>query len=33
MLYWRIVRFRAPRWMHILASAPMPLRESDNPKT
>lgn len=24
-LYWRIVRFRSPRWMHLLASRPMPL--------
>lgn len=24
-LYWRIVRFRSPRWMHALASRPMPL--------
>lgn len=25
VLYWRIVRFRSPRWMHMLASRPMPL--------
>jgi UDP-N-acetylmuramyl pentapeptide phosphotransferase/UDP-N-acetylglucosamine-1-phosphate transferase len=31
VLYWRIVRFRAPRWMVFLASTgPMPLR--DNPE-
>jgi UDP-N-acetylmuramyl pentapeptide phosphotransferase/UDP-N-acetylglucosamine-1-phosphate transferase len=33
VLYWRIVRFRAPRWLHILASRPVPLRESDNRRT
>jgi UDP-N-acetylmuramyl pentapeptide phosphotransferase/UDP-N-acetylglucosamine-1-phosphate transferase len=26
VLYWRIVRFKSPRWMHILASRPRPLR-------
>lgn len=30
VLYWRIVRFRAPRWMRALASRPVPLREGDN---
>ena len=29
-LYWRIVRFKAPRWMHRPAPRPMPLRERDN---
>ena len=29
-LYWRIVRFKAPRWMHRPVSRPMPLRERDN---
>ena len=32
VLYWRIVRFRSPRWLRRLASAPMPLR-GDNSKT
>lgn len=31
MLYWRIVRFKAPRWMRALARRPGMLRESDNP--
>jgi UDP-N-acetylmuramyl pentapeptide phosphotransferase/UDP-N-acetylglucosamine-1-phosphate transferase len=30
VLYWRIVRFKSPRWMRILASRPTPLREGDN---
>ena len=25
VLYWRIVRFKSPRWMRVLASRPMPL--------
>ena len=25
VLYWRIVRFKSPRWMRILASRPVPL--------
>ncbi len=33
VLYWRIVRFKSPRWMHALASRPGRLRESDNPGT
>jgi UDP-N-acetylmuramyl pentapeptide phosphotransferase/UDP-N-acetylglucosamine-1-phosphate transferase len=27
-LYWRIVRFKSPRWMRTLASQPMPLRDA-----
>jgi UDP-N-acetylmuramyl pentapeptide phosphotransferase/UDP-N-acetylglucosamine-1-phosphate transferase len=33
VLYWRIVRFRAPHWMRALASRPAPLREGDNRRT
>ena len=29
-VYWRIVRFRSPRWMRPRSSRPAPLRESDN---
>lgn len=32
-LYWRIVRFKSPRWMRILATRPAALRESDNAGT
>jgi UDP-N-acetylmuramyl pentapeptide phosphotransferase/UDP-N-acetylglucosamine-1-phosphate transferase len=32
-LYWRIVRFKAPRLMRRLASGPMPLDAGDNPRT
>jgi UDP-N-acetylmuramyl pentapeptide phosphotransferase/UDP-N-acetylglucosamine-1-phosphate transferase len=32
-LYWRIVRFKAPRWMHLLVTRPGPSRESDNQRT
>jgi len=32
-LYWRIVRFKAPRWMHRPVSRPMLLRERDNRST
>ncbi len=30
VLYWRIVRFKSPRWMRILASRPPRLRQGDN---
>jgi len=29
-LYWRIVRFKSPRWMHLLAYRPSQLPEGDN---
>ena len=29
-LYWRIVRFKSPRWMHRPVTRPTPLQESDN---
>ena len=32
-LYWRIVRFRAPRWMRVVVRRPENLRESDNQGT
>jgi UDP-N-acetylmuramyl pentapeptide phosphotransferase/UDP-N-acetylglucosamine-1-phosphate transferase len=32
-LYWRIVRFKAPRWMQFPLTRPASLRESDNPRT
>jgi len=32
-LYWRIVRFKAPRLMRRLGSRPMPLDAGDNPRT
>lgn len=32
-LYWRIVRFRAPRWMRSLGSRPVPLGREDNRRT
>ena len=30
VLYWRIVRFKSPRWMRMLATRPLPLRPSDS---
>jgi UDP-N-acetylmuramyl pentapeptide phosphotransferase/UDP-N-acetylglucosamine-1-phosphate transferase len=33
MLYWRIVRFRAPRWMRAFAARPPVLSEGDNQGT
>lgn len=30
LLYWRIVRFRAPRWLRAWATGPAPLQEGDN---
>ena len=33
VLYWRIVRFRSPRWMHVLVSRPRPLGDGDNSET
>ncbi len=33
VLYWRIVRFRSPRWMRAMATRPDRLRESDNRRT
>lgn len=33
ILYWRIVRFRSPRWLHTLATRPLPLRRRDNAGT
>ncbi|MCU0969781.1 MAG: glycosyltransferase [Rubrivivax sp.] len=33
VLYWRIVRFRSPRWMFLLASRPAPLPPGDNRQT
>ncbi len=30
VLYWRIVRFKSPRWMRLLATRPLPLRASDS---
>lgn len=32
-LYWRIVRFRSPRWIRRLVSRPMPLQQGDNQGT
>ena len=32
VLYWRIVRFKAPRWMRVLVRPTVRLRESDNPR-
>jgi UDP-N-acetylmuramyl pentapeptide phosphotransferase/UDP-N-acetylglucosamine-1-phosphate transferase len=29
-LYWRIVRFKAPRWLHLPVTRPAPLPERDN---
>ena len=29
LLYWRIVRFKSPRWMRAFASRPVPLRRGD----
>jgi UDP-N-acetylmuramyl pentapeptide phosphotransferase/UDP-N-acetylglucosamine-1-phosphate transferase len=29
-LYWRIVRFKAPRWLHLPVTRPAPLQERDN---
>jgi UDP-N-acetylmuramyl pentapeptide phosphotransferase/UDP-N-acetylglucosamine-1-phosphate transferase len=33
VLYWRIVRFRSPRWLRSLATRPLPLRQRDNAQT
>lgn len=33
VLYWRIVRFRAPRWMRFAATRPRSLHEGDNQAT
>ena len=30
MLYWRIVRFRSPKWLRRMASRPMSFRQGDN---
>ncbi|HAV78870.1 MAG TPA: glycosyl transferase, partial [Anaerolineae bacterium] len=32
-LYWRIVRFRSPRWMRSFGSRPVPLEREDNRRT
>ena len=32
-LYWRIVRFRSPRWMRAVGSRPVPLEREDNRRT
>ncbi len=32
-LYWRIVRFKSPRWLRSFGSRPMPLGRGDNTKT
>ncbi|MEP7282913.1 MAG: glycosyltransferase [Rubrivivax sp.] len=29
-LYWRIVRFKSPRWLHLPVTRPTPLQERDN---